>query len=844
EMNQKEITTMFFSDPKYAFEYSTSTGWSSMWMPQGQYDFYLMLAARYCDEAEHCEEDGGVNYAQFGNFIGRARGVSVQKSDDNPNLGTAAQPIPVNILGSIGTGVATGRVSGERFFTARDFDKLFANFDSEIEALIPAVMLYDTSGDLRAFTHAMPDEHAISGFMEGVISQDPEVITSTLAAHPLVYYVWGLPPGRYTAVFAQPNYPPLAKEITLPDDAVYNMDFDAQNVLVGSISGVVRSSATGAALGGARVYLDHRTVEKFTLTDPSGAFSFTNLPAGIYRMEVSREGYVTTGVKTGMSGEDTLSFDVYMSTSSSKITGKVYLSKFPTAVTKAGVKVVAYDESENTGYLPDGTPLGYTAAYLPKTEIKTEDDGTFQIPGVIPGHLYKVSAFYSGKLPESMSVTAEEGNTIMQDITMKDIPPQISIRVKKSADSSSKVDVRIKSPKTLISIPTCRYNPGQVFDSTAAVSLTLAPAPGNTYVGQFTLSRSQQYYTVKVQAGDGGNRMEKEFVYDQVSNAKTEQYIQQESLAGGEVQMDKESEEYSGIELDPGAITYTTTTASDFSNLVGGFFSALPSVRTVKTGKGDLSISDALQGLMASEVYNMDLSNAQPNKPFTLTLKYDKERATSSGALKIYQQDANGNWNEVPGNYTVDPMSGVVSVDVPSLDLAYEGTGSVNTPLGRKRYGMSSVSNGRYVPSSTSSSQSGRFAVFTAKPGTGVAYTGSAFKVYNMPNPFDLNSKNVSLSGDVGASGLSNPYPTTGTLLKYHLPAGKTGAVKFVIYNAAGEKVRTIEEGVRTGGEIFYSEWDGRNDAGRKCASGVYFLMTFLDGEALDRKAHKMALIK
>lgn len=833
EMSQKQVTNLFFSDPKYSFEYSSSTGWSTMWMPQGQYDFYLVLGTMYCPGG--CGDQEPESYDQFGNFIGRARGVSIQKSDENPNLGTSAQPIPVSILGSIGTGVMAGRVTGDRIFTESDYDRIFANFDSEIEALIPAVMLYDTAGDLRAFSHSLPTEQGIIGFETGLKAQDPDIVISTLAAHPLEYYIWGLPPGRYTAVFANPNYPPSAMEISLPENESYDFDFDEQDILVGGITGVVRSSATGAALGGARVFLDHRTVEKFTLTDSSGVFSFANLPAGIYRMEVSREGYVTTGVKTGMSGSDSLAFNIYMSTSSSRITGKVYLSKFPTAVTKAGVTIVAYDETRN---------VESPADYLPKTEIKTSENGSFEIHGVIPGHLYKVSAFYSGKLPESIEVTAEEGNTVMPDITMKDVPPQITIKVKKSADSASKVDVRIKSPKTLISIPTCRYNPGEVFDSTGAVSLTLAPAPGNSYVGQFTLSRSQQYYTIKVEAGDGGNKMEKVFVYDQVSNAKTEQYIQQESLAGGEVQMDKESEEYSGIELDPGAITYTTTTASDFSNLVGGFFSALPSVRTVKTAKGDLSISDAIQNLMASEVYNMDLSNAQPNKPFTLTLKYDKERATNSGALKVYQQDASGNWNEVPGNYTVDPMSGVVSVDVASLDLAYEGTGSVNTPLGRKRYGMSAVRNGRYVPSAASSSQSGRFAVFTAKPGTGVAYTGSAFKVYNMPNPFDLRSKNVVVSADGGAAITPGAYTTAGTLLKYHLPAGKTGAVKFVIYNVAGEKVRTIEEGTRTGGEVFYSEWDGRNDAGRKCASGVYFLMTFLDGEKLSGKAHKMALIK
>jgi hypothetical protein len=315
---------------------------------------------------------------------------------------------------------------------------------------------------------------------------------------------------------------------------------------------------------------------------------------------------------------------------------------------------------------------------------------------------------------------------------------------------------------------------------------------------------------------------------------------------GGEVQMDTEKEEYSGIELDPGALTESSGTA-DLSGLVGGFFSALPSVRTVKTAKGNTTIESSIQSLMASEVYTMDLSNVQPNKEFTLTLKYDKERALNSSSLRIYQYDeASGTWKEVPGNYTVDPMSGVISVGVESLDQAYEGTGGATTPLGRKRFKMSAVRNGRYVPSATgTSSQGGKFAVFTAILPTGTNAFSSSFEVYNMPNPFNLKTKNVSLSStDIGASGMPNPYPTNGTLIKYNLPVGKTGNLKFVIYNIAGEKVRTIDEGHRDGNGVYYSEWDGKNDNNSGCASGVYFMLTYLDGKSLGSKAHKMAIIK
>ena len=841
EMNQKKVTELFFSEPKYSFEYSTSTGWSTRYMPAGQYDFYLLMGSKYEPSGDFIERPA--SYQQFANFIGRVKAVVVQKDAGNPNVGTTAQPIAVNILGSVGQARIAGTVQGANMFTLPDLERMFANFN-EMFPLIPAVMLYDSAGDLRGFANAMPNEAAFMGFETALMAKDAQGMLDYLEDNPMDYGIWGMPPGNYTAVFANPNYPPMAKEITLPANASYIFNFDNETVVVGDISGVVKSSATGLALPGARVYLKHRTVEKFSVTDSSGAFSFNNLPAGIYRLEVSRNGYVTVGQKTSLAGNDSVAFAnsdaFYLLPSESKLTGRVFLSKFPTQITKVGVDIVAYDETMN---------VEAPESYLPKTEVQTDSSGNFEITGVVPGHLYKLSAFYQGKLPEVLEVTAQDGNTVISDITMKDVPPQITIKVKKSADSVNKVDVVIKSPKQLIAAPNCRFNPGEAFDADSSVTLALVPGPGNTYLGRFTISSSQQYYTVRVNAGDGGNKMEKDFVYDQVSNAKTEQYIQQESLAGGAIQMDKENEDYSGIELDPGALSYSTATSGtvDYSNLVGGFFSALPSVRTVKTDKGSLTISDAIQGLMASEVYNLDLSNASANKAFTLTLKYDKERgAGSSGGLRIYQYDeATGAWKEVPGNYTTDPMTGVVSVDVASLTNAYEGTGGVTTPLGRKRFGMSAVRNGRYVPSTTgATSQSGKFAVFTANPPTGTAAYSSAFEVYNMPNPFNLKSKSVDLSGDIGASGITDPYPTSGTVIKYNLPAGKSGSLKFVIYNLAGEKVRTLDEGSRTGNQVLYSEWDGKNDTNQDCASGVYFMLTYLDGKKLGNKAHKMAIIK
>lgn len=836
QLNEAKLKKLLFSDPQYASDYSTTTAsWSVLKMAPGLYDFYLVTGNNY-------KVENGSFYA-FVNFIGQLKNTAVQKSDSNPNLGTAAQPISIGILGSVGPSSITGRIRGTKIFTDDDFKRIFANFEGEIIPLIPAVLLYDNAGDLKGFALALPDEVAIFPFITAIQSQDPTAALAILAARPLRYLVPGLPPAKYTAVFMNPNYPPVVKEVTLAAGSnTVDFDFDQQRVLTGAIAGVVKSSATGQGIPDATVSFKHRTVEKLLKTDVNGSFNAANLPPGIYRIEATKPGFTTAGDKAALGGNGALNLTFVLFSSTNSIRGTVYLRKFPTPAVTDGVRIVSYDETAN---------VADSDAYLPKQNTLTDTDGTYEVPAVIPGHIYKIAVFTPGKVVETLNVTAGAGVTSAPDIVLKDSPPDIVVRVRKSLDTG-KVDLKIKSPKELRSVPAVTYNPGQVYDSTSAVSLTIIPGPENTFLGQFTPTPTQRHYTIRVVAGEDQNQLEKVVLFDQTSSARTDQSVQEAAIAGGEVSLDSDQQEYSGVELDAGSLTTTTGTASDFSNLIGGFFSALPSVRMVKTARGTSeSVTSALTGLLASEVYEINLSSAQQNKSLTLTIKYDKEKVTDTASLSIYQYNAtSGDWEAVPGNYTADPLSGVVSVNVESIQEASEGS-SATSPLGRhgkarRGYGRAAVSpQGVFVPSAVSAtSQTGQFAVFTAAPGTGVAYAGEKFELYNMPNPFDLKSKTVSLSLDRGAAFSSNTTSVRGTLIKYHLPAAKSGVVKLLIYNVAGERVRQLEEGSRAGGYIYYSEWDGKNDRGDDCASGVYFLLTQVNGDRLGTKAHKMALVK
>jgi hypothetical protein len=84
---------------------------------------------------------------------------------------------------------------------------------------------------------------------------------------------------------------------------------------------------------------------------------------------------------------------------------------------------------------------------------------------------------------------------------------------------------------------------------------------------------------------------------------------------------------------------------------------------------------------------------------------------------------------------------------------------------------------------------------------------------------------------------IPNPFnPTTTIRYTLHEPA----RVAIVVYSASGQSVRRLDQGARSTG-LYHVEWDGRDDAGRDVASGVYFYR--LEGVA-DVAARKMILLK
>ncbi|GEM_PF-2138106 len=106
-------------------------------------------------------------------------------------------------------------------------------------------------------------------------------------------------------------------------------------------------------------------------------------------------------------------------------------------------------------------------------------------------------------------------------------------------------------------------------------------------------------------------------------------------------------------------------------------------------------------------------------------------------------------------------------------------------------------------------------------PTTGVEQTTTTalpkeFDLYqNFPNPF-----------------LNNGSRHANTIIRFALP--ESGEISLTIYNSLGQKVRTIANGRLPAG-IYERSWDGRNDAGARVASGIYFYR-LQAGERLEQR--------
>jgi hypothetical protein len=88
------------------------------------------------------------------------------------------------------------------------------------------------------------------------------------------------------------------------------------------------------------------------------------------------------------------------------------------------------------------------------------------------------------------------------------------------------------------------------------------------------------------------------------------------------------------------------------------------------------------------------------------------------------------------------------------------------------------------------------------------------------------------------AQNVPNPFNPT-TAIEFSVK--ERAPVTLRVYNVRGQRVKTLVDDTRAPGVIHRIEWDGRNDAGQRVASGVYFYRLVTRGFV---KTRKMVLLK
>jgi hypothetical protein len=90
------------------------------------------------------------------------------------------------------------------------------------------------------------------------------------------------------------------------------------------------------------------------------------------------------------------------------------------------------------------------------------------------------------------------------------------------------------------------------------------------------------------------------------------------------------------------------------------------------------------------------------------------------------------------------------------------------------------------------------------------------------PSPVDSETGLTARPEDFTLSpNYPNPF-NAATAFALYVPGGNTSAVSLKIYNVLGQEVRNLLSGsISPGGHVIH--WDGRDDAGRALASGIYF---------------------
>ncbi|MHB9155506.1 MAG: carboxypeptidase regulatory-like domain-containing protein, partial [Endomicrobiales bacterium] len=702
-----------------AFSYDStrsSEPWGQRRILPGRYDFYLSRIDTFSGGHAEEGEQPGDHFSVT--FISQLKNVEINFDPLKPGTTTFLE----FESGTLGMSSLKGQVKGNSIFTQEDVDIITKSGMDKFLSYIPSVMLYDAQGQMKAFSMGLPAPERIMEWDKHIEENSFTLdwFRQELAQYPVSYRAERLPAGEYVAVFETPNYPPMMKKVTLASgDNTLDVNFDDNLILGSGIAGVVKSTDS-APLPDVMITLSHRTVNKTLKTDPLGRFSVSGLPPGTYRLSLSKPGFVPGAEKFGL-GQDVKRFEgddaLVLSRADATIQGTVYSQKMPTPKVIVGAKVVAYNETYNTAN---------PGKMLPVISVKTDDQGRYFLDGILSGSVYKIHVLAPGKLLEWQTLGSAQnplsaGDNAGVDFVLKSLPPRLKINMGKIYENGRFLyKFFIESPKKIINpsnpsslaAPYCRYSPvagaTSDFDVSAAVEVlpNIGPEVANpdggkiyNYSLKIPVVEDREYYKLRVEATDGSTDYHEDILFGPKIEARAKRDMKEEIAEGGNVSLDDTGSDATQVTVDAGSLTPTGAETSSIQqngeNIpIGGFLSAMPNFNLSKTGSAkSAAMARIVESAAASDVYEVALGDAQLNRSLSLNLKFDVSRVTDADLpnLSICQYDSRlDKWVRVPGAVTVDPVTGVVSVDVDSLENA---TGSSRSTAP----GKAAIKNGMFV---------------------------------------------------------------------------------------------------------------------------------------------------
>ncbi|MBI4063607.1 MAG: carboxypeptidase regulatory-like domain-containing protein [Elusimicrobia bacterium] len=833
-------------------------GWCPAKLPDGKiYDIYLVRQGDMYGW-EVGQQQGGTYF--YFTLVNSTKNIIVDSvhattqvvvNQGGPSQGTTLGAVLADLTpaGSVAPGATIrGSVAASNFMRQEDFQQLGGDFDQFVE-FIPLISVLDENGKLAAagMVTPCPEELPAKGqeFERTVQRGDWDGFRNLLNSFSCGwgYEIRGLSPNKtYTLAGTTPNYPPFSRTVSVLGNATtstVNINWDGEVGSGATISGVVQSTA-GVKIANATVLVESKGFKKRAVTDVNGSYKAEGLALGRYAVSIEATDYVPAITKVVANSAGSFVANFTLKLGGASIEGTVREFKLtnigPVLAPVSGARILAFDDTANQA---DVTAL------LALYKVKSSTAGAYSLTGLEPNHVYRIYCKAPGRSVVSLTTTTVSGTISGVDFTLTQKPLDVDVF---AFIEGSNYKFLIANPNDFESgdawyeaeFSTRGFdksqaaNIGNIFSEQPDGSLVgLLPlsalTTGVTYVLHIEANSKTEgspIVTKEVEFGIGVNATAKQSIDDEITGDDSED---EQGRLENEVLIDDEGNDNSSISFPPGAVLSASSETLPSCNFVA------ESTSPVTGGLSTLAKRTSLiSGSFGGSMYNLTLSSTSlTGKALTLNLAYDPAAVGANiSRLEVrHYNPVSDSWEKVNCQVTLDPVNGTASCDIDPNSPA-----SGFYVAGRGYGAMAAASDGRQFNPLTHSASSGTSTFAVVVAAAGAANTDGKFKQYNLPNPFNLKNKTLTLRA--GSEGVASTI--RGTYIVITPTASGNGAIR--IYNLAGDLVRELKDTV-TGNQYNYFHWDGKNDSGNDVASGVYFAS--IDAPGADKKKPvKMVLVK